>query len=133
MADEYVILSSSFNWGDEFDLDGFYIMEKTDFDRSILALKVYYTNLLYPDRDEMYFGTNEYMSFSSAEDIIDQLDLTYVPYSVAKTIGDHVGWKVGIFTYSTILDYIEYDCDDSRDYEAELVKAKSARKEASKK
>jgi hypothetical protein len=61
------------NWADEFDIDGFIVAKKDEWDKSVEKLKKDF-----PSEQEIYFGTNEYIEFADIEDFESSLEVTEI-------------------------------------------------------
>lgn len=106
-SQEYVLIKSSFDWGDEFDVVGFSIMSKEEFKLAKSTLTKYFKKT----KDaEFGFGTNEALTFSSIEDVMRQCRIVNLTEEEADTISKCIGTSYGTFTFDRLLD--QYDCED---------------------
>ena len=72
MANSVFLLKTKYNWADEMDIEGFCLMRPAEYDyllREISAIQ-------YPI--DWYFGSNQYITFESAEEILKQFNVS--PY-----------------------------------------------------
>ena len=62
---EYIMITENHNWADEFDIYGFTIMSKNEWN----SIKEEINDLNLRDR-EFYFGTNEYLQWNTGKDFL---------------------------------------------------------------
>lgn len=73
-----ILVTSSGDWGDEFDLDGFAIFEKEEWEHVKEGI---------PDRPfEAYFGSNEFVTFEGKEDYLSYLTETEITEEEEATL-----------------------------------------------
>lgn len=70
--DKYVLLKMQSNWADEFDFDAFWVTTEDNWKKFQLDLMSIKDEINFKEV-EIYFGTNEWVSFYSAEEIINSI------------------------------------------------------------
>lgn len=74
-----ILVSFSKNWADEFDMNGFSVFEKKDFDKLMSDINDYFDNGdIGPHEIEEYFGTNECLTWTSMEEVLSCFDFTNI-------------------------------------------------------
>jgi hypothetical protein len=107
---DYVLVKFDDNWADEFDLEGFMIWEKEEWEQhKALALRC----KNWPQ--ESYFGTNEWTEWQSAKQYLDcftEVDLSPEEVlTMTKLFGDRMmnGYSnFGIFEYIDDIEYLVF-------------------------
>lgn len=104
---QYLLIKMDSNWADEFDVNAFWITTDEEFEdwKDILS-KCYIS-----DGFEIYFGTNEFISFSSYEDIIESLTIVELEESFALNLIDLFGHIYGLIDLEELPNHYEYDED----------------------
>ena len=89
--DKYLLIKYNDNWADEFDVDLLWVTTEEEFEQ-------WKNELSTKDIDnsvEIYFGTNEFISFSSYEEIIEGIEVSEISKdfynTFIKLIGDYFG------------------------------------------
>ena len=59
----YLLVKLDMNWADEFDVNAFWVTTQNRYDQFLRTIIEYD----FSDNDEIYFGTNEWISFSSTD------------------------------------------------------------------
>jgi len=78
MIDEYVLLVSSGDWGDEFDLEGFAIFKKETWEEVKEGI---------PDKGfEAYYGSNEFVTFEDKADYLSHIEEKPVTVDEIKSL-----------------------------------------------
>ena len=114
---KYVKLETSYDYADEFDVPGYTVVTSTRWEQMKIRLIEYFAKRPTPKNRwehvvEIYFGTNEALSFSSAEEVINGVSITPVneeQYKVLSQLG-MTGFGLSV---EEIVDRI---CEDD-DYE----------------
>lgn len=78
----YVLLKLSPNYADEFDVYGFDVMLKSEFDEMCADMKAAFE--LTEEEIEIYFGTNEMVYFSDLDDVLRDVDVVDITQEEAK-------------------------------------------------
>jgi hypothetical protein len=83
---EYVLLVSSGDWGDEFDLEGFAIFEKETWEsiKDGIPTKPF----------EAYFGSNEFVVFETKEEYLSHITEKEISFSEILSICDLLNIKL---------------------------------------
>lgn len=86
----YIFLSFSKNYADEFDTNGFRIVSFKRWDEYRKALRGH------EDSFELYFGSNQYLEFNSGQDLLNKVKAVPISNSekltFEKTTGLSFGW-----------------------------------------
>ncbi len=78
---EYAFVKLETTWADEFEIHGFLIAPKKEFDADLKLLKDYF-----PKNREVYFGTNEAIDFESYDDLMACLEIKTISAKDADVI-----------------------------------------------
>jgi len=86
----YVLARYSFNYADEFDIQGFKVFTGTEWQEELRLIE----SAIYPV--ESGFGTNEFVEFNSAKGFLDSIDTSAISKQDYETLrklfpGGHVG------------------------------------------
>lgn len=93
MNHQYVLVTMSSNWADEFDVDGFLVVSRDYFEDAkarFLALEDY-TSI------ELGFGTNQELTWSSGRELLDCLKVTDLSTEEAAVFAKH--FDIGALSY----------------------------------
>lgn len=95
------------NWADEFDVQGFFTTTRKAWDEHLAAVKRYFEN---SDELELYFGTNEALTFDSYEEYADA-------YTASELSDEQFSQLVALFgrSYSGEIEFgitARFDEDD---------------------
>lgn len=71
---KYIIANAKFNWADEFDMAGFIISKKKDWEKDLEVIKAYLKGKQ-GKHNEIYFGTNESINFKDYNQFIDNVNV----------------------------------------------------------
>jgi len=88
----YKLLKFRKNYADEFDVHGIKVMSDKEYDEFVTGIKKYFDN---HEVSEMYFGSNEYLDFTSLEDVercLTVVDISDVHSAIRNILGDSFGW-----------------------------------------
>lgn len=89
------------NWADEFDINAIWLTNKDEYNKFINKL----SKLNIANYREIYFGTNECISFSSAEEIIRALKVTPITDAFFNEFTSILGNEYGLISISSLLEY----------------------------
>lgn len=108
---EYFLIKFKCNWADEFDVEGFYAVDKE-------TKETMMDSLADAINREVYFGTNQYLEFTSERHLLRALtvtELTLAEYGVLQQVFPH---GHGFLEVLDLLRYLppcaecgDYDCD----------------------
>ena len=105
------------NYADEFDLDGIQVWTEDEVDEFKAAAKRYFK---VNDELEIYFGTNEAMTWYSAEDVINDVSFKEISNEEANMLtrlfsdGHWTNWP-GYFP--DFMDYLSEAEEEDEDYD----------------
>jgi hypothetical protein len=68
----YLLIKLYFNYADEFDVESFWVTTQEVYNAFLKDLENYDLS----ENDELYFGTNEFISFESVEFLLNSLEIT---------------------------------------------------------
>lgn len=75
MDNRKLILHYSDNYADEFDVEGYQAITKSQYDRIMMYMESYFiTNRVY----EWYFGSNEYICYQNYKDFFNAFSTTLI-------------------------------------------------------
>ena len=97
---KYVLVSFSDNWADEFDISGFRIMPKKEWDDYVTNVKAI---KFWPQG--MYFGTNEGIEYDNSKDYLNSFDAKSITAAEKATIEKFLGKS--IYGYGHFLEFTE--------------------------
>lgn len=100
MSDK-ILVELHYNWADEFDIDAIWLTTKDEYNNFINEL----SKLNVTDYKKIYFGTNEYVSFSSAKKIIRALKVTSVTDVFFNEFTSILGDEFGLISIPGLLEY----------------------------
>lgn len=103
----YKLIKLETNWADEFDVSSFAVFPAEEA-QEFLDQIIQYD---WSDNDTLYFGTNEYISFSCVEDLVDSLEVTDITEEEYNTIVKHFGEEYGLIPLSRLGEYANYMID----------------------
>lgn len=96
-----ILIKMDYCWADEFDIECLWattIQEFEDFKSKLSKLDI-------SDDVEIYFGTNEWISFTSYEDIMDSLEVIYVPNTFHSIFTEYIGETFGLISIPDLLEH----------------------------
>lgn len=94
---KYIVIESA-NYADEFDIEGFKIMEAEsveEIENTLLG------DTVFPC--ELYFGTNECQEYENKEDFLDAVSITEIPEEDIKILEKYFGNLTYAFGTTSIL------------------------------
>ncbi len=95
-ADEYVLVTLSADYGDEFDVAHAWSMTKDDYDIGIKETEEYFKNK--GDREiEIYFGTNEALYVRGFNDYMNNLSVENISKEDHEAFNRMFGGSFGMF------------------------------------
>lgn len=74
------LLKTEFDWADEMDIIGFCLLRPAEYEYLIREIKA----IQYPI--DWSFGTNQYIEFESAEEILKSFDVSVLPIAKAESL-----------------------------------------------
>lgn len=89
---EYILVKMECNWADEFDIKCLWATTISEFD----SWKADLLKRDISDYEEIYYGTNEFVSFSSFEDIMESLKITKISKSFYEEFINNIGKTFGL-------------------------------------
>lgn len=117
---KYVFVILRHNYSDEFDVDGCYVASREEFDLELAKIKKGFESGELKDKD-FYFGTNEFLSFSSFGDFKRGLKVSPCSDSFYEEFKSLVWMSVGSIGFNVIEAMVERlsgpDEDDDKDDE----------------
>lgn len=90
--DKYLLIKYNGDWADEFDVDLLWVTTEEEFEQWKKELST-------KDIDEyveIYFGTNEFISFSSYEEIIENIEVSEISEDFYNTFIKLIGNSFGL-------------------------------------
>lgn len=90
--DKYLLIKYNGDWADEFDVDLLWVTTEEEFEQ-------WKNELSTKDIDEsveIYFGTNEFISFSSYEEIIENIEVSEISKDFYNTFIKLIGNSFGL-------------------------------------
>ena len=89
---QYLLIKIDSCWADEFDINAFWITTDQEFEdwREILSKAEIHDGI------EIYYGTNEWVSFSSYEEILNSLTVIEIKEDLAQNLIDLFGHVYGL-------------------------------------
>lgn len=102
--DDWVLIKLQANYADEFDVDSFWVTTLEDYNNFLKELK----NKEFDESGsvDIYFGTNECISFTSIQEILDSLTVTDISAEFAWLLRKHFGEEYGLLSISEIPEYL---------------------------
>lgn len=91
-----VLLNQKIDWADEFDIEGFEIMDEDQWVEYQEAL----TEAEYPI--EQYFGTNEFVEFESFEDLMRSISVKFISENEKEILTRLLDVKYGSYGVTAI-------------------------------
>lgn len=98
-----LLISINKCYADEFDVEAFWVTTVENFE----VWKEKLSKSVISEDKEIYFGTNECISFDSYDDIIDSLRIKEISKSEAKTIIKLIGRTYGLIDLSALPENYE--------------------------
>lgn len=102
-----VLVKLNYCWADEFDVEALWMTTEKEYNEYIEKLD----KCIIDDSIEIYFGTNEYISFGSTEELKESLSIREVSDSFYNEFIYNIGEEYGLISISEILertvDYLE--------------------------
>ena len=89
-----VLVTFKSNWADEFDVEGFKIFEKEEWEDLVEEM---HTEVEFPH--ECHFGTNEWIDFESPEEYLACCKIQELTYLEATVIEQKIGSEHGTFLF----------------------------------
>ena len=108
----FVFVQTSYDYADEFDVNGCFVMPKPHFEKQLAEIKQAFEDGRFDGR-EFYFGSNEYLQFDSFEDFESGLEVKecteqfYDEFSALTGSG-----CIGHDTFGDLYEYIASGSDD---------------------
>lgn len=110
---EYVLVSLETNWADEFDVVSHWVAEKEE---ALDAIDII-TNSHISEHDEFCFGTNEGISFESAQELMDCISIHPITEEFYKNFVRLIGEETGLISVQEIANRIrESESELDEDY-----------------
>lgn len=107
----YVFVEASHDYADEFDVCACRVMEKEQLDAQLKSISKNFSSI---DGEEFYFGTNDYLSFSSYKEFFNGLTITQCTKQFYEEFNNLTGNRsVGFWVIDAMLEQLEEDADDS--------------------
>lgn len=78
-----ILVKFNDNYADEFDVDGFMVISKNQFDKDVELVKKWFAD--YGDA-EFYFGTNEALSYDDFDDWFNSFSVTEITDDEAQVL-----------------------------------------------
>ena len=76
------LVKTGYNWADEMDVEGFCLMRAAEYEYLLQEIKA----IQYPI--DWYFGTNQYIEFENAEEILRSFDVSVLNIGQAEFVKD---------------------------------------------
>lgn len=99
---EYVLLTYSDSYADEFDIDSYSVMSLIKWN----AIAAILTNLKNSEKDvetEIYFGTNEYITIT-ANTLLQKIIVRKITKEEADIIKNYFGKEFGVLSFNNIIE-----------------------------
>jgi hypothetical protein len=109
----YILIKLAMNWADEFDVDSFWVTTQARYDRFLKTV----INFEFNDDDEIYFGTNEFVSFSSTDKLLSSLKVTPITKEFHDQLIAHFGEEYGLIYLTRIEEYAEQKIYEDEEYQ----------------
>lgn len=90
--DKYLLIKYNGDWADEFDVDLLWVTTEEEFEQWKNELSTKDIN----ESVEIYFGTNEFISFSSYEEIIENIEVSEISKDFYNTFIKLIGNSFGL-------------------------------------
>ena len=104
----YLLVKLDMNWADEFDVIAFWVTTQNRYDQFLRTIIEYD----FSDSDEFYFGTNEYISFSSTDEIVRSLQTIPITKEFYDQLITHFGEEYGLIPITRIEEYVLYKMEE---------------------
>ena len=95
-----LLVKLNYCWADEFDVEALWMTTEKEYNKFIDQLDKCIIN----DGTEIYFGTNEYISFESTEELKESLSIQEVSDSFYDEFIYRIGKEYGLISISEILE-----------------------------
>lgn len=100
----YVLVILDSNWADEFDVNAFWVTTQEEYD--IFINKISKVDL---HGQEFYFGTNEWISFHSTEDLLSALTVSKITREFYNDLIFYFGETYGLISIPDLLERFDED------------------------
>ena len=99
----YLLVKLDMNWADEFDVNAFWVTTQNRYDQFLRTITEYdFSN------DEFYFGTNEWISFDSTNEVIRSLQVIPITKEFYDQLITHFGEEYGLLPITRIEEHAAY-------------------------
>lgn len=109
----YLLIKLAMNWADEFDVDSFWVTTQARYDRFLKTV----INYEFTDDNEIYFGTNEFVSFGSTDELLSSLKVTPITKEFHDQLIAHFGEEYGLVYLTHIEEYAEQGLSEIEEME----------------
>ncbi len=97
MSEKMLLLRYSNNYADEFDVDGFIVMSESAWEEhKAMAAKIFEEKA----EVEVYFGTNEWISYYDLEEYVDSFKVTELTDTQFQVLKELFGVHYNEYSYS---------------------------------
>lgn len=103
----YILVKLDYCWADEFNVNAFWVTTEEEFNKFTDLLSRY--NLT--EDEEFYFGTNEFISFGSSQELVDSLKVEIISKEYYENLLNSFGSTYGLFDITRISEHIEYELE----------------------
>lgn len=103
-----ILVKLDYCWADEFDVNSLWITTIDDYHEFLETI----ATLDISEYTEIYFGTNEYISFYSYDELVDSLDFEPISDEFYNEFMENIGETYGLISIPDLLEdfgYIEVD------------------------
>jgi hypothetical protein len=108
---KYLLIKLDTNWADEFDVNAFWVTTDEEFEDWKQMLQKCDIH----EGNEICFGTNEYITFDSYEEIIDSLTLIELEEKFALDLIDLFGSSYGLVDLPYFPEQLGYDYSEEKE------------------
>lgn len=104
-----ILVKLETDWADEFMVQSIWLTTKSEFENFLDVLSKKDVN----EEVKVYYGTNQFIDFTSVDDIIDSLSVTSISEDYYNTIVDLLGSSFGIINIEHLPKWYK-DLSDER-------------------
>lgn len=99
---KYLLVKLNYYYADEFDVDSMWITTESEHEQFLQNLKDHKDRI--NDATEIHFGTNEFVSFSSFEELVRSMKVVEITPEFYNDFMTFIGYDYGLISPDTILE-----------------------------
>lgn len=103
------------DWADEFGVESFWVTTQDRYDQ-FLRLMIGYE---WTKEDEIYFGTNEFVTFGSTDELLSSLKVTPITKEFYTQLLSHFGPEYGLVHITQFEDHVLYKIEEDEEEKLE--------------